>query len=155
MLAVFCARLFVCALWSPAGGGGGGGGWPLGSRLWCLLWVCRFPIGILGQVWYLIVSIPDLCNLITFNMVSGFGVFAFSFFMLVFQECDISCIKVKYFKKSPSGRLYSSRNLLYGYNTFFVALSYMSLKKLCYQFVNIIVFAPAFILLLFHTISCL
>ena len=22
--------------------------------------------GILGQVWYLIVSIPDLCNLITF-----------------------------------------------------------------------------------------
>ena len=26
VLAVFCARLFVCALWSPAGGGGGGGG---------------------------------------------------------------------------------------------------------------------------------
>ena len=44
-----------------------GKGWPLGSRLWCLLWVCHFPIGILGQVWYLIVSIPDLCNLITFN----------------------------------------------------------------------------------------
>ena len=40
-----------------------GGGWPLGSRLWCLLWVCHFPNGILGQVWYLIVSIPDLCNL--------------------------------------------------------------------------------------------
>ena len=40
-----------------------GKGWPLGSRLWCLLWVCHFPIGILGQVWYLIVSIPDLCNL--------------------------------------------------------------------------------------------
>ena len=42
-----------------------GKGRPLGSRLWCLLWVCHFPIGILGQVWYLIVSIPDLCNLIT------------------------------------------------------------------------------------------
>ena len=28
-----------------------------------LLWVCHFPIGILGQVWYLIVSIPDLCTL--------------------------------------------------------------------------------------------
>ena len=41
-----------------------GKGWPLGSRLWCLLWVCHFPIGILGQVWYLIVSIPDLCTLI-------------------------------------------------------------------------------------------
>ena len=33
VFAVFCARLFVCALWSPAGGGG----WPFGSRLWCLL----------------------------------------------------------------------------------------------------------------------
>ena len=57
-LPCLCARLFVCALWSPAGKG-----WPLGSRLWCLLWVCHFPIGILGQVWYLIVSIPDLCTL--------------------------------------------------------------------------------------------
>ena len=26
-----CARLFVCALWSPAGGF-----LPLGSRLWCI-----------------------------------------------------------------------------------------------------------------------
>ena len=43
-----------------------GKGWPLGSRLWCLLWVCHFPIGILGQVWYLIVSIPDLCTLTYF-----------------------------------------------------------------------------------------
>ena len=32
------------------------------------LWVCcYFPIGILGQVWYLIVSIPDLCTLTYFN----------------------------------------------------------------------------------------
>ena len=23
VFAVFCARLFICALWSPAGGGGG------------------------------------------------------------------------------------------------------------------------------------
>ena len=44
-----------------------GKGWPLSSRLWCLLWVCHFPIGILGQVWYLIVSIPDLCNLTYFQ----------------------------------------------------------------------------------------
>ena len=29
--------------------------------------VCHFPIGILGQVWYLIVSIPDLCNLTYFG----------------------------------------------------------------------------------------
>ena len=46
-----------------------GKGWPLGSRLWCLLWVCHFPIGILGQVWYLIVSIPDLCNLTYFTYI--------------------------------------------------------------------------------------
>ena len=46
-----------------------GKGWPLGSRLWCLLWVCHFPIGILGQVWYLIVSIPDLCNLTYFDWI--------------------------------------------------------------------------------------
>ena len=44
-----------------------GKGWPLGSRLWCLLWVCHFPIGILGQVWYLIVSIPDLCTFTYFE----------------------------------------------------------------------------------------
>ena len=46
-----------------------GKGWSLGSRLWCLLWVCHFPIGILGQVWYLIVSIPDLCTLTYFGML--------------------------------------------------------------------------------------
>ena len=32
-----------------------------------LLWVCYFPIGILGQVWYLIVLIPDLCTLSYFE----------------------------------------------------------------------------------------
>ena len=31
-----------------------------------LLCVCYFPIGILGQVWYLIVSIPDLFTLTYF-----------------------------------------------------------------------------------------
>ena len=48
-----------------------GKGWPLGSRLWCLLWVCHFPIGILGQVWYLIVSIPDLCTITYFFQGEG------------------------------------------------------------------------------------
>ena len=61
-LLCFCARLFICALWSPAGGG-----WPLGSRSWCLLWVCHLPIGILGRVWCLVVSIPDLCTLTYFG----------------------------------------------------------------------------------------
>ena len=36
-----------------------------------LLLVCHFPIGILGQVWYLAVSIPDLCTLIYFNLPVG------------------------------------------------------------------------------------
>ena len=31
-----------------------------------LLWVCHFPIGILGQAWYLIESIPDLYTLTYF-----------------------------------------------------------------------------------------
>ena len=34
------------------------------------LLVCHFPIGILGQVWYLIVSISDLCTLTYFVMIS-------------------------------------------------------------------------------------
>ena len=35
------------------------------------LGVCHFPIGILGQVWYLIVSIPDLCTLSYFDCVNA------------------------------------------------------------------------------------
>ena len=31
-----------------------------------LLLVCHIPIGLLDQVWYLIVSIPDLCTLTYF-----------------------------------------------------------------------------------------
>ena len=52
-------RLFIAALWSPAG-----------KRLtyWLVLvmfMVCFVTItcGILGQVWYLIVSFPNLCHL--------------------------------------------------------------------------------------------
>ena len=37
------------------------------------LWVCHFPIGILGQVWYLIVSIPDLCTLTYLELKDFFG----------------------------------------------------------------------------------
>ena len=60
-LLCLCARLFICALWSPAGK-------VLTSWLSFVVSnvVCHFPIGILGQVWYLIVSIPDLCTLTYF-----------------------------------------------------------------------------------------
>ena len=53
--------LFICALWSPPG---------KGLTSWLSFAVpyceCHFSIGILGQVWYLIVSIPDLCTLTYF-----------------------------------------------------------------------------------------
>ena len=52
VFAMFCARLFICALWSPAGKG-------LTSWL-------SFVVSTVSQVWYLIVSIPDLCTLTYF-----------------------------------------------------------------------------------------
>ena len=63
-LLCLCVRLFICALWSPAWKG-------LTSWLSFVVSNCEFfriPIGILGQVWYLIVSIPDLdlCTLTYF-----------------------------------------------------------------------------------------
>ena len=50
---------FIAALWSPAEKG-------LTSWLSFVMFNCvfvTFPCGILGQVWYLIVLIPDLCHL--------------------------------------------------------------------------------------------
>ena len=61
-LLCLCARLFICALWSPAGKG-------LTSWLSFVVYNCEFPVGILGQVWYLIVSIPDLCTLTYFEIL--------------------------------------------------------------------------------------
>ena len=54
-------RLFICVLWSPAGKG-------LTSWLSFVASNCdrHFPIDMLGKVWYLIVSIPDLCTLTYF-----------------------------------------------------------------------------------------
>ena len=70
VLAMFCARLFICALWSPAG---------KGLTSWLSFVVSSVSLslshGILGQVWYLIVSIPDLCNLITFIILYIFNNF--------------------------------------------------------------------------------
>ena len=51
------SHLFIAALWSPAGK-------VLTSWLLFVVFNCvfvTFPSGILGQMWYLIVSIPDLC----------------------------------------------------------------------------------------------
>ena len=59
LLIVMHSRLFIPALWSPAG---------KGLTSWLLFVVSNcdfvtFPCGILGQVWYLIVLIPVLCLL--------------------------------------------------------------------------------------------
>ena len=53
------SRMFIVALWPPVG---------KGLTFWLLfvMFNCVFvtyPCGILGQVFYLIVSIPDLCRL--------------------------------------------------------------------------------------------
>ena len=61
-LLCLCARLFIFALWSAA--------WK-GLTFWLSFVVSNcefvtFPIGILGRVWYLIVSTPDLCTLTYF-----------------------------------------------------------------------------------------
>ena len=64
-LLCLCARLFICALWSPAGK-------ELTSWFSFAGSNCEFVtfnFGILGQVWYLIVSIPDLCTLTYFYKV--------------------------------------------------------------------------------------
>ena len=53
------SRLFIAALWSPARKG-------LTSWLLFVIFNIVFvtlPCGILGHMWYLIVSIPDLCHL--------------------------------------------------------------------------------------------
>ena len=60
------SRLFIDALWSPAGKG-------LTSWLLFVMFNCVFVIflfGILGQVWYLIVSIPDLFRLSYFKLIT-------------------------------------------------------------------------------------
>ena len=56
---VMLSRLFIAALWSPAGKG-------LTSRLLFVVFNCvfvTFPCGMLGHVWYLIIWMPYLCRL--------------------------------------------------------------------------------------------
>ena len=61
IVVVRLSRLLIAAFWSPAGK-------RLTSWLSFMVLNCvivTFPFGILGQVWYLIVSIPDLCPFLT------------------------------------------------------------------------------------------
>ena len=61
VLLCFHARLFVNALWSPAGKG-------LTSWLSFEISNCDASIGILVEVWCLVVSISDLCPLSYFEV---------------------------------------------------------------------------------------
>ena len=54
---VMLSRLFIAALWSPTGKGLVS--WLLFEVFYCVF--VTFPCGILGQVWYLIISTTDLC----------------------------------------------------------------------------------------------
>ena len=74
MLVILLRLFIIAALWLPAGKG-------LISWLSFVLFncFCHFPKLIVGQVWYLIVSIPDLCQLSYFeknfyHMTSSLGV---------------------------------------------------------------------------------
>ena len=65
VFAMFCARLFICASWSPAG---------KGLTSWLSFVVSSVSLSLSHWypgsgvvVWYLIVSIPDLCNLTYFE----------------------------------------------------------------------------------------
>ena len=75
MLFLSCiCYVFACVWWSPAGKG-------QTSWLWFVMSNCvfvTFPCGILDQVWYLIVSIPDLCPLSYFkyqHLILGLDLF--------------------------------------------------------------------------------
>ena len=74
-LSCFCYAFVRVCLLMPCGHLLGEG-WPLDSRLWCLvvkLSQCYFPIGILGQVWCLIVLTQDLCPLSYFGRLLNFS----------------------------------------------------------------------------------
>ena len=64
---IMLSCLFIAAMWSPAGKG-------LAFWLLFVMFNCVFvtyPYGILGQLWYLIVSFPDICLLTYLNIQQG------------------------------------------------------------------------------------
>ena len=80
-LLCICMRLFICALWSPAGKG-------LASWLSFVVSGCEFatfPVGILGQMCYLIVLIPDLCTLTYFYCDS------LKYICKTIKKCEQNC----------------------------------------------------------------
>ena len=65
LMFVMLSWLFIAALWSPAGKGV-----PFDSLVCDFFGVfVTFRCGVLGQAWFLIVSIPDICLLTNFSMI--------------------------------------------------------------------------------------
>ena len=62
----------------------------------CDVWllVCRFPLVSWGQVWYLIVSIPDLCTF-TYIVVNGWQAII-ACILVAYTFDDIVCHFIKY-----------------------------------------------------------
>ena len=89
---VMLSRLFIAALWSPAGKG-------LSSWLLFVMPNCvcfTFPCVILGQVWCFIVLIPNRCGLSSFVHTSLLGVPNFIFLPISYKfkfklTCNFSC----------------------------------------------------------------
>ena len=120
-----------------------GKGWPLGSRLWCLLWVCHFPIGILGQVWYLIVSIPDLCTITYFFLnLSG----AYYIYPYVTAWCPVLMNRFLSWYNMSHARepLYSNSAVIAGWlQSTRAHIVYLAVKK-CNIFVTILLLETLF-----------
>ena len=83
-LLCLCVRLFICALWSPAGKELSSWLSFVVSNRECVI----FPIDILGHVWYLIVSIPDLCTLTYFPMI--FRIYILNRHSILSLICNVS-----------------------------------------------------------------
>ena len=57
---------------------------------------CHFPIDILVHVWYLIVSIPDLCTLTYFNATFTNTIFRKENFSKNVHSCRLSLFKIRH-----------------------------------------------------------
>ena len=97
-LLCLCARLSICVVWSPAGIG-------LTSWLSFVVFKCEFvtfQFGILRQVWYLIVSIPDLCalnyfshkNSTAFKFLLTIGIFLNKIWVICFISIDFPLLNI-------------------------------------------------------------
>ena len=86
---VMFSCLLFAALWSPAGKG-------LTSWLSFVMFIVFLSLcGILGQVWYLIVSIPDLCHLSYFGVRFEILFDFYKKYFTIYMICIIICKEIR------------------------------------------------------------